>query len=149
MNKKNFFQKGLVGIVVFLFCISFPLAGSSEIMKISFPTEKSSIDSTVLEVEIIDGPYAIIKNVGNADAINVNWEMRLDCSFLFVCPGKQSGTIDILEVGEEEVIPYEMNGPLFGFGLLKLKATAKADNADKAEDAEVIGFLFGSFIFVV
>jgi len=107
-------------------------------------------DDTVLDVKIIDEPYAIVRNVGNADAINVRWEMWLRCPIMLISPPKQTGQFDRIEAGGERIISYEMsNSLIFGFGLLELRARAQADNAEPAEDARPIGILIGSYILIL
>ena len=103
---------------------------------------------TVLEIKIIDSSCALIKNVGKSNAINVSWEMWVDCSILFIAPPKQNGSIALLKPNEEKLICYEKSSFIFGFGLLKLKAMAKADNAKIVEDEKIIGILIGSFAII-
>jgi hypothetical protein len=139
--------------VVSFFGLNFTsLYGSSELIKINCPAKpklESSFlnDDTALEVEIV-GLSMIIKNVGDADAVNVWWEMQLKCPLLIVSPGKQSGNIDLIKSGEEKIVNYSIDGFLFGFGVLKLKGVAKADNACRASDVEPIGFLLGPLILI-
>lgn len=131
-------------VVLFILTIFLPVksVGNSQ--------EKALPDDTILDVKIIDEPYAVIRNIGNADAINVRWEMWLECPILFISPGKQSGNINIIKAGNEEIISYDMSNLfIFGFGLLELKAAAKADNAEPAEDARPIGLLIGNYILVL
>ena len=136
-----------IAIALFILTIFLPLGN---VKGIASPEKQTlSLDDTVLDVKIIDEPYASIKNVGNADAINVKWEMWLQCSILFISPGRQSGNINRLAPGSEEIVSYDMsNSFIFGFGVLKLKAVAKADNADTAEDVRPIGLLIGSYILI-
>jgi len=103
---------------------------------------------TTLEIKIIDSSCALIKNVGKSNAINVSWEMWIDCSILFIAPPKQNGSIALLKPNEEKLICYEKSSFIFGFGLLKLKAMAKADNAKVVEDEKIIGILIGSFAII-
>jgi len=57
---------------------------------------------------------------------------------------------NIIKAGNEEIISYDMSNLfIFGFGLLELKAAAKADNAEPAEDARPIGLLIGNYILVL
>ena len=138
-------QKIASSIVVVLFILTiFP------VKSVGNSPEKALPDDTILDVKIIDEPYAVIRNIGNADAINVRWEMWLECPILFISPGKQSGNINIIKAGNEEIISYDMSNLfIFGFGLLELKAAAKADNAEPAEDTRPIGLLIGSYILVL
>lgn len=73
--------------------------------------------------------------------------MWLDCNILLISPEKQNGHIDLIKANEEKMICYDKSSLLFGFGFLKLKATAKADNAAEVKDEKIIGLLVG-FLFI-
>jgi len=146
MIKRDILQKLVtIGIIILLSATSIALAKTHTIKNIA--TQKTQmLDGTTLEI-IVEGNCAIIKNIGDADAINVKWELQLKCQpLLFISPGKKSGTFDKIEAGSEKIVCYNITGLIFGIGVLKLKATASADNARQVEATGVIGFLLGSLI---
>ena len=152
MGKRNFSQEILtftiIALLVGLGIIpqTIALGGEKTSSSIKLESEPISLNvDTVIEVEIIEGIQVIIKNVGGADAVNVEWEIWLECPFFLISPGKQNGTIDMLEIGGEEIVQYKTKF-LFGFGALKQRVIGKADNSNDAADTEKIGFLLGPFI---
>ena len=148
MIKRNILRKHIItGVIILLLATNITLAKTHSIKNII--TQKTlTTDDTTLEI-IVEGNCAIIKNIGNADAINVKWELQLKCQpLLLISPGKQSGTFDKIEAGSEKIVCYNITGLIFGIGVLKLKATACADNARKARATGVIGFLLGYLLLV-
>jgi len=146
MIKRDILQKLVtIGIIILLSATSIALAKTHTIKNIA--TQKTQmLDDTTLEI-IVEGNCAIIKNIGDADAINVKWELQLKCQpLLLISPVKKSGTFDKIETGSEKIVCYNITGLIFGIGVLKLKATASADNARQVEATGVIGFLLGSLI---
>lgn len=133
----------LIGIGIIPQTIGLRIETDDSINKLELLTISYNID-TIIEVEVIEGIQAVIKNVGEVDAINVEWEIWLDGPFFFFSPGKQTGTIDLLETGREEVIKYQTEF-LFGLGALNQMVKGKAENSNEDTDKERIGFLLGIF----
>jgi len=148
MTKRDILHKVVAtGIIILLSATSIALAKTHTI-KNTTAQKTQMLDDTTLEI-IVEDNCAIIKNIGNADAINVKWELQLKCQpLLLISPGKQSGTFDKIEAGSEKIVCYNITGLIFGIGVLKLKATACADNARKARATGVIGFLLGYLLLV-
>ena len=69
-----------------------------------FSTINEKIQDTTLEIEIVNVSCAIIRNIGDTDAINVEWKMWLDCNILLISPEKQNGHIDLIKANEEKMI---------------------------------------------
>ena len=148
MIKRKILQKLVTGTIMFLlFTTSFTLAQN---IKTSVSQKNSTTNNAILKI-IIEGNCAIIKNIGDVDAVNVRWELQLKCRpLLLISPGKQSGSFDRIEAGNDRVVCYNMsNSIIYGFGVLKLKATANADNARETKAMGVIGFLLGPLILTI
>ena len=150
MIKRDILQKLVTtGIIILLFATSSALAKTHATIKNTTAQKTQMLDDTTLEI-IVEGNCAIIKNIGDADAINVKWELQLKCQpLLLISPCKQSGTFDKIEAGSEKIVCYNITGLIFGIGVLKLKATACADNARKVRATGVIGFLLGPLILTL
>ena len=106
-------------------------------------------ENTALEVEIIEDFQANIRNIGSSAAVNIEWEIKFQAPFLFILPIKLNGNIDILQNQDVITIPPNPNIFIVGFGTLKQVVTVSADNANTVMDAEIIGFLFGTFIIIL
>ncbi|OYT56756.1 hypothetical protein B6U70_03230 [Euryarchaeota archaeon ex4484_162] len=89
MIKRKILQKLVTGtIMVLLFTTSFTLAQN---IKTSVSQKNSTTNNAILKI-IIEGNCAIIKNIGNADAVNVRWELQLKCHpLLLISPGSYTG----------------------------------------------------------
>lgn len=100
------------------------------------------------ELEIGDitrGICAVIKNIGDEDVINVQWEICIKATLLiFPSEGCEEGTIPTLPAGDEETVCHGTY-IIFGFGPITITVTASAQNANTATKT-VKGFLVGPFI---
>lgn len=143
MEKRNILQKTLIiGIAALFLGASLPLTGALE------PTQTAhKSGSPDLQVEIVDGSRAIIRNTGTDEAENVKWEMGAKAPILIIGPNHE-GTISSLDAGSEKIVQYDIE-PVFGLGPLRITVGASADNdADGDTDVEMIGLLIGSTILV-
>jgi len=95
-----------------------------------------------LEIVILENMSFIIRNIGDADAINVTWETYLTSWLLILGSGTKTDIIEMIPVGSEEIIVgNEQPVFLLGFGPLNLVVTASAENAEEVTVSENIGFL--------
>lgn len=105
------------------------------------------------EFEIDYSPFYIgniwfdVTNVGDADAINVEWmidfKVIIDSPSL---PPPWNGTIEHLSVGETERIAT-YGGFVFGFGIKDITIKLKADNAEEVT-VTAKGIFFGPIIII-
>ena len=100
-----------------------------------------------IEIIILENMSFIIRNIGDADAYNVTWEMYLTSWLLILSSKSKTGIIEMIPVGSEEIIVgNEQSVFLFGFGPLNLVVTASAENAEEVTVSENIGFLLGILV---
>ena len=100
-----------------------------------------------LEIVILESMSFIIRNIGDADAINVTWETYLTSWLLILGSGTKTGIIEMIPIGSEEVIVgNEQSVFLLGFGPLNLVVTASAENAEEVTISKNIGFLLGILV---
>lgn len=91
-----------------------------------------------------------IKNVGDMDAINVNWSIAIDIYIIMIVPPiiplpYWNGTIPILPVNESERISSD--GFIFGLGFPKIIITLNATNAEEVTSI-TRGLFLGPFIWL-
>jgi len=102
-----------------------------------------------LEIVILENMSFIIRNIGDADAINVTWETYLTSWLLILGSGTKTDIIEMIPVGSEEIIVgNEQPVFLLGFGPLNLVVTASAENAEEVTVSENIGFLLLYFVIL-
>jgi len=105
------------------------------------------VDVPILEIEnITSGLFkvkAVVKNIGGADAIKVNWSITLDGGFIFL--GKvTTGVILSLPGGDEETIS---SGLIFGFGKTMITVSAEIPESSATKEQKAFVFLF--FIMMI
>lgn len=90
------------------------------------------INGAELEIEIVTGLYtgAIIKNVGNEDAYNVNWCISVKGGMLNLVSVSGEGTINVLPHSDLIGTAVRLRQPTLGFGLVEITATAIGENAE-------------------
>ena len=102
-----------------------------------------------LAIGITDGFIVIIRNIGGANATDVNWGIAIDGGFFFFTPREDSGTIETLGSGKS----VEIAMPTRGIGLGRLTdiptitATAECAEGSSAEASLEFRILF-SFIII-
>jgi len=95
-----------------------------------------------LEIELKGGllQKMVLKNVGNADAQNVEWSLSINGGVFGGINVSRNGNMSLFQAGTEELV----NTPLFGLGRISLTATVWAAGAapvSKTADGCVVGFL--------
>jgi len=101
-----------------------------------------------LAIGITDGFIVIIKNIGGANATDVNWGITIDGGFFFFTPTEDSGTIETLGSGESVEIAMPTRG--IGLGILTdipaIIANAECAEGSSAEASLKFRILFSSII---
>lgn len=90
------------------------------------------INDAELEIEIVTGLYtgAIIKNVGDEDAYNVNWCITVKGGMLNLVSVSGEGTINLLPHSDLIGTAVRLRQPTLGFGLVEITVTAIGENAE-------------------
>ena len=109
-----------------------------------------SADSTELEI-LIEGRHDLwiaLKNVGNNDAYNVNWDATITTFGIGGINVHDSKIIEILSIGDQTTVYplYRMPSPS-GFGILKIDLTFNADNVD-ITSVTIRGILIGKIVIL-
>jgi len=110
-------------------------------------TMRSLTGNTQLQLKIVSYRRAIIKNVGDEDAYNI------DCEIAY--KGLKTGLayvdkwIEKIEAGEEREVYVHGFIFWFGFGPLVMKVTVSADNAEKVTKSRLVGFMLGPLFFPI
>ena len=100
-----------------------------------------------IEIVILENMSFIIRNIGDADAINVTWETYLTSWLLILGSGTKTGIIEMIPIDSEKIIVgNEQPAFLLGFGPLNLVVTASAENAEEVAASRNIGFLLGILV---
>jgi len=100
-----------------------------------------------LEIGEIKGGFGVsssIKNVGDADATNVDWSINLDGGFILL-GGETTGTITSIAPGDEEAIK---SGLILGIGRVTITVAAECDEGASAE-GNATGFVLLFFVLGV
>ena len=113
----------------------------------SMEQKEIHIDDAELEIVILENMSFIIRNIGDANAINVTWETYLTSWLLILGSGTKTGIIEMIPIDSEKIIVgNEQPAFLFGFGPLNLVVTASAENAEEVTISKNIGFLLGILV---
>jgi glucose/arabinose dehydrogenase len=115
-------KKYIILLISFLLMAScIPSVVSDKNIKIEMPI---SMQTPQIEIEVINGGTgvsAIIKNIGNVDAVDVNWSIELVGGVIFIGKSKQDVISSIPRNGSEAVdIPL-----VIGFGKTLITVTAE------------------------
>jgi hypothetical protein len=112
----------------------FNLEKQSTIATFEGPINKTilTINGAELEIEIVTGLYtgAIIKNIGDEDAYNVNWSISVKGGMLNLVSVSGEGTINVLPHSDLIGTAVRLRQPTLGFGLVEITATAIGENAE-------------------
>jgi hypothetical protein len=88
---------------------------------------------------------AVIKNIGDVDATDVEWEICLEGGIIIIPHNRcEGGNIEMIKSHGEVTVCREL-GFVFGFGRIQIKVTASAPNANKATKTITV-FLLGPLI---
>ena len=93
------------------------------------------------------GVSATIENTGDADAINVSWNIEVTGGFLGMVDADVGDTEDELEAGKDLTVATGSIGFLH-LGGLEIRVTAEADNTEKVT-ADATAFIIGPFVLSV
>jgi hypothetical protein len=100
-----------------------------------------------LEIGEITGGIGIsssIKNIGDADAVDIHWKISLDGGLILI--GKETAdTIAIISEGEETMIQSDF---IFGFGKPSITIYAEC-NSDISDEKTVNAFVLLFFVLGV
>ncbi|MBN2602928.1 MAG: hypothetical protein JXA91_02205 [Candidatus Thermoplasmatota archaeon] len=107
------------------------------------------VKNSALAIEGITGGYEIvtvnIKNSGDEDAKNVDWDIVLKGGFFKLLNVDTSGTISTLQV--DSVYSISTDEKIFGLGPIEISVSMKADNTESiSKDFE--GFVLGPFVII-
>ena len=111
----------------------------------AFISEETS-GTTELEISDIYGLFgnnAIINNIGNNDATNIEWTITINGGFLNRISTIKSGIIENLESGSEGIISSDL---LFGLGPINIEIAVEAENAEPVSKTSS-RFICGPLIF--
>ena len=102
---------------------------------------------TTLEIEITGGfgAHVVIRNVGDYDAIDVEWSVNITGGILGRIDHHFGGTIGILPAGNETTI--EISSLIVGLGPIEIAVTADASNAEPVIETKN-GFIFLFFVIL-
>ena len=90
------------------------------------------------------GVTAIIKNIGDADAVDVEWIISLNGVWIFL--GRESfDTISCIPAGDDTMVKSDF---IFGIGKTKIIVTADSPGATSVTKT-VNGFVLGPFVIGV
>ncbi|MDH7506822.1 MAG: hypothetical protein QHH15_03410 [Candidatus Thermoplasmatota archaeon] len=94
---------------------------------------------------------AVIENIGEVDAHNINWEFNITAGVLRKKPIQNNGTIDLIEINKNKQI---CSGRIFGKSAIKLrfgriKGYVQASVEDYTTKIEFSGFITGRAIIVL
>ena len=112
----------------------------------SEPHSITVIDGPLLEIQVINGGLfsvsTVVKNLGTADATDVNWSIILDGGFILL--GRETTGVDSISVGGEASVSSDF---ILGFGstAITVDATVPVGFSDTREQK---AFVFLSFIMV-
>jgi len=105
------------------------------------------LDAPELEIEITGGfgAHVVIRNVGDYDAIDVEWSVNITGGILGRIDHHFGGTIGILPAGNETTI--EISSLIVGLGPIEIAVTADASNAEPVIETKN-GFIFLFFVIL-
>ena len=97
-----------------------------------FSTTIAANPGAELDIEIVTGFYtgAIIKNIGDEDAYNVNWCISVKGGMLNLVLVSEEGTINVLPHSDLIGTAVRLRQPVLGFGLVEITVTAIGENAE-------------------
>jgi len=102
-----------------------------------------------LQIKSVEGGLgitAVIENVGDGEATNVEWHILVEGGFLSLIDMDANGTETELKVANELTVKTGSLG-LFRLGSIKIVVTVEADNVDKITQDET-GFVLGPFVLI-
>jgi len=108
-----------------------------------FTTE---LAETTLGIEITGGfgVHVVIRNVGDTDAIDVEWNVDITGGFLGRIDWSDEGYVSILPSDGEIVVDIPL---IIGLGPIEITATAYASNAEAVSEAKN-GFILLFFVIL-
>ena len=104
-------------------------------------------EDTELIIDNIKGPIGVnaeVKNIGEIDAINLEYTMTVTGGILGMINKTVNGNKTILAMGE--TVPIN-SGFILGLGPISITVTADADNAYE-DSISKTGFILGPFVFL-
>jgi len=92
------------------------------------------------------GVTVVIKNIGNADATDIEWSISIDGGLFFWKPTESSDTVDAIAINESETITMEVGG--IGLGILTeiptITVSAECAEGPSTEHNETARIIFSS-----